>query len=173
VTTPHAGHNWVELVATVLLALATVATAWSVSVDKVERRTGEGGQSCERAAHRFDQGGWTCEHPDGNRRRALPTQWVNAYAQRQQELANFYFKRFRKEFKPAVNAWIATRPLKNPKAPLTPLAMPQYKLAVQAEAEQLNAQAELFAAQVRRDIQRSSNYVLMSCSSRRRWSSRA
>ena len=33
------------------------------------------------------------------------------------------------EFKPAVDAWIATRPLKNPNAPPTPFAMPQYKLA--------------------------------------------
>ena len=38
--------------------------------------------------------------------------------------------------------------------------MPQYKLAARAEAERLDAQAEVFAAQVRRDIQRASNYVL-------------
>jgi hypothetical protein len=38
--------------------------------------------------------------------------------------------------------------------------MPQYKLEAQAEAEQFDAQAELFVGQVRRDIQRSSNYVL-------------
>ena len=36
-------------------------------------------------------------------------QWVNAYAQRQTELADFYHRRFRAEFKPAVAAWIATR----------------------------------------------------------------
>ena len=45
------------------------------------------------------------------------TQWVNAYAQQQTQLTDFYFKRFRQEFRPAVNAWIATRPLKNPNAP--------------------------------------------------------
>ena len=33
--------------------------------------------------------------------------------QRRDELADFYFRRFRPEFKPAVDAWIATRPLKN------------------------------------------------------------
>ena len=67
------------------------------------------------------------------------TQWVNAYAQKQTELADFYFKRFRKEFRPAVDAWVATRPLKNPQAPLTPFAMPQYKLAARAEADRLDA----------------------------------
>ena len=30
-------------------------------------------------------------------------------------LADFYFNRFRAEFKPAVDAWIATKPLKTPK----------------------------------------------------------
>ena len=38
--------------------------------------------------------------------------------------------------------------------------MPQYKLAATAEARRLDAAAEVSAASVRRDIQRSSNYVL-------------
>ena len=59
-----------------------------------------------------------------------------------------------------MNAWLATRPLKNPNAPLTPFAMPQYKLAAAAEAERLDAEAELSAATVRRNIQRASNYIL-------------
>ena len=77
-----------------------------------------------------------------------------------EELADFYFKRFREEFRPAVDAWIATRPLKNAEAPLTPFAMPQYKLAARAEADSLQAEAELSAAQARRYIQRASNYIL-------------
>ena len=85
---------------------------------------------------------------------------MDAYARNESELADFYFKRFRDEFKPAVNAWVATRPLKNPDAPLTPFAMPQYKLAAQAEAERLDAAAEVSAATVRTNIQRASNYVL-------------
>ena len=48
----------------------------------------------------------------------------------------------------------------NPDAPLTPFAMPQYKLAAAAEARRLDAAAEVSAAEVRRDIQRGSNYVL-------------
>ncbi len=38
--------------------------------------------------------------------------------------------------------------------------MPQYKLAARAEADRLDAEAELSAAQARRNIQRASNYVL-------------
>ncbi len=88
------------------------------------------------------------------------TQWVNAYAQEQTELADFYFKRFREEFRPAVDAWVATRPLQNAEAPLTPFAMPQYRVAARADADRLDAEAELSAAEARRNIQRASNYVL-------------
>ena len=38
--------------------------------------------------------------------------------------------------------------------------MPQYKLAATAEAQRLDAEAEVSAATVRRNIQRASNYVL-------------
>ncbi|HET9937951.1 MAG TPA: hypothetical protein VFQ28_04125, partial [Gaiella sp.] len=63
-------------------------------------------------------------------------------------------------FKPAVDAWIATKPLKNANAPLTPFAMPQYRLAARADAERLDANAEVLAGQARTNVQRSTNYVL-------------
>jgi hypothetical protein len=87
-------------------------------------------------------------------------QWVDAYARGETELVNFYRERFRDEFKPAFNAWIATKPLKTVGAPPTPFAMPQYRLATEAEAGRLDQNAEELSAQVRRNIQRASNYVL-------------
>jgi hypothetical protein len=160
VTTPHADHNRVELVATVLLALATVATAWSGY--QSTRWNGEQAKAGARAnALRIES---TKAAGLANTETEIDvatfTQWVNAYAQKQTALTDFYFKRFRKEFRPAVDAWVATRPLKNPNAPLTPFAMPQYKLEARAKSQRLEAQAEVFAAQARRNIQRASNYVL-------------
>jgi hypothetical protein len=87
------------------------------------------------------------------------TQWVNAYARNESTLADFYFARFRPEFKPAVEAWIATMPLKNPDAPLTPFAMPQYVLEARTEAARQDQIAEDKTAEVRRNIQRQSNYI--------------
>jgi hypothetical protein len=158
---PTAGdRDRLELVAALLLAVATVATAWSGY--QSTRWNGEQSKAAARAnALRIDSAkaaGLANTQTEVDV--ATFTQWVDAYAQRQAELTDFYFKRFRKEFKPAVVAWIATRPLKNPKAPLTPFAMPQYKLAARAEAERLDAEAEVYAAQARRNIQRASNYVL-------------
>jgi hypothetical protein len=59
-----------------------------------------------------------------------------------------------------MDAWIAARPLKNPNAPLTPFAMPQYRLAAKAESERLDAEAHESSGIRDRDIQRQSNYVL-------------
>ena len=75
------------------------------------------------------------------------------------ELAEFYTARFRPEFKPAFDAWLATDPLTNPDAPPTPFAMDEYQLQAQTDAERLDAEEEVMAATVRRNIQRSANYV--------------
>jgi hypothetical protein len=149
-----------EVLSTVLLAFAAVATSWSGY--QATRWNGEQAKASGRTnAIRIDaaraQG---LSQAQTQVDVATFAQWVDAYALQRTELADFYFKRFRKEFRPAVDAWIATRPLKNPEAPLTPFAMPEYKLAAAAEAKRLDAEAEISSATVRRDIQRSSNYVL-------------
>jgi hypothetical protein len=149
-----------EIVATVLLALATVATAWSGY--QASRWNGE-------QAKAFSRG--NAARIESTRASGLAdtqtqidvatfTSWVDAYAQEQTDLADFYFKRFREEFKPAVDAWVATRPLQNADAPLTPFAMPEYRLAAREEAEVLEAEAEEWAAKARTNVQRATNYVL-------------
>jgi hypothetical protein len=160
VTAVGAERNRLELVAALLLALATVATAWSGY--QSTRWNGEQSKATARAnALRIDSAkaaGLANTQTEVDV--ATFTQWINAYAQKQTRLTDFYFDRFRDEFRPAVNAWVATRPLENPNAPLTPFAMPQYKLAARAESERLDAEAEISAAKARLDIQRASNYVL-------------
>jgi hypothetical protein len=150
----------VELVATLLLAFAAVATAWSGY--QATRWNGEQTKASSRTnAIRIDaaraQG-----LAEAQKEVDVATfiQWVDAYARGETSLQDFYFRRFRAEFKPAFNAWVATTPLKNRNAPLTPFVMPQYKLVAEQEAAQLDVEAEVSAATVRRNIQRSSNYVL-------------
>lgn len=149
-----------EIAAAVLLALATVATAWSGY--QASRWTGEQAKAFSRAnAARIES---TRASALANSQTQIDVatfiQWVDAYAQEQTELTDFYLKRFRPEFKPAVDAWIATTPLRNPNAPLTPFAMPEYEVAATKKAERLEAEAEAFAAEARTDVQRATNYVL-------------
>ena len=150
----------IDVLATVLLAIATVATAWSGY--QASRWNGEQAKAGARAnAARIESARSSgLANAQTQIDVATFTAWIDAYARKETRLADFYFDRFRAEFKPAVEAWVATRPLKNRAAPLTPFAMPQYKLAARAKADLLEAQSEAWAARARSYIQRSTNYVL-------------
>jgi len=150
----------VEIVATVLLALATVATAWSGY--QASRWNGEQAKAFSRATATRIESTRASSLADTQTQVDVATfvAWADAYARKDATLADFYFERFRAEFKPAVSAWIATQPLRNANAPLTPFAMPQYRLAARHEAEELEARAEVLAAKARTDVQRATNYVL-------------
>ena len=157
---PGARTSRAEIVATVLLAVAAVATAWSSY--QAMRWNGEQAKTAGRVtAARIDSAKASGEANFQTQVDVTTlTQWINAFASGDEELAAFYFARFRPEFQPAVEAWVATKPRTNPDAPRSPFVMPEYKLAARAEAERLDTEAELLAAQVRTDIQRASNYVL-------------
>jgi hypothetical protein len=149
-----------EVVATGLLALATVATAWSgYQATRWGGETTKAGSAANQAridATRADDLANAQTQIDV----ATFSSWADAYARGETTLADFYYARFREEFKPAVVAWVATMPLKNPNAPLTPFVMPQYKLAAREEAARQDAITEVKSAELRRNVQRQSNYVL-------------
>ena len=154
------GRDWVEVCATVLLAFAAVATTWSSY--QATRWNGEQAKTAGVVNKVRIQAARSAGLANAQQQVDVATfmQWVDAYARGEAKLDRFYRTRFRPEFRPAFNAWLATRPIKTPGAPLTPFAMPQYRLAAKAEADRLDVSADVLAADVRRDIQRSSNYVL-------------
>jgi len=128
-----------ELAATLLLALASVATAWSA----YQSRQWSGEQAVQ-------TGRATAARISVNRVAALANrqlqidvatfiQWVNAHEEHRPALAAFYAARFRPEFKPAFAAWIATRPFTDRAAPPTPFAMHQYRLKAKTRADHLDA----------------------------------
>jgi hypothetical protein len=146
--------------ATLLLALAAVATAWSSYQSNrwtAEYRKASGHTNAVRIEASRAQG---LAESQTQIDVATFGQWVDAYSLKRTQLVDFYFKRFREEFKPAVVAWIATKPLTNPNAPLTPFVMPQYKLAARQEARQLDAEADVSSAQGQEYSLRGTDYVL-------------
>ena len=149
-----------ELAATLLLALAAVATAWA----SYQSSRWHGKQAEAQSASIAARVESTREAAVANRQAqvdvALFTQWVDAYARNEGELASFYRRRFREEFVPAFDAWVATRPRQNRNAPLSPFAMPQYKLAASTEADRLEQQAAAYSLVVQRNIDRSDRYML-------------
>lgn len=150
----------IELMSTLLLALAAVATAWCSY--QATRWNGEQARAASRTnairidASRADSRAQAEAQVDI----ATFIEWINARAAQNEELAGFYRLRFRAEFGPAFDAWLATDPFESTDAPPTPFAMPEYRVAARAEAGRLDAAAEVSSALVRRNIQRASNYVL-------------
>ena len=158
--TPSHRRDWTEVVAAVLLSVAAVATAWSSY--QSARWNGEQAKTASRVnATRVEaaraQG---LAEAQTEVDVAMFIQWVEATSHDDLDLEAFYEDRFRAEFKPAFDAWLDTDPLTTPGAPPTPFALPEYQLEAAQEAEDLDARAETLAAQVRRNIQRSTNYVL-------------
>ena len=150
----------IELAATVLLAVAAVATAWAA----YQSARWHGQQARAQSASIASRVESTRAANVANRQAqidvALFTQWVDAYARDETKLADFYRKRFRPEFEPAFEAWVATKPRTNSDAPLSPFAMPQYKLAATAQADGLEAQAAAASMKVGGYIQNADNYSL-------------
>jgi hypothetical protein len=153
-------RDWVEIVATLLLALAAVATAWSSY--QATRWNGEQAKAAGRTNGIRIQAARAASLAEAETQVDVATfvQWVNADTSKDTALADFYRNRFRREFRPAFAAWKATRPDENPDAPPTPFAMPQYRLASTANAERLDQAAEASSASVATNIQRATNYVL-------------
>ena len=149
-----------ELVAVVLLATGTIATAWAAY--QARQWTGE-------QAHEYSVG--TASRIEENRAAALADrqvqidvatfiQWVDARAQRDAALARFARERFREEFKPAFAAWLATRPFEDPAAPETPFEMPEYRLAASTEAQGLESTAASASKRAQEANERAGNYML-------------
>jgi hypothetical protein len=150
----------VELLATVLLAVAAVATAWSSY--QSTRWRGEQAADYSKATAARIESSQAATRAGQITQVDIATfiQWADADVTGEERLQRFYRKRFRKEFRPAFAAWLATRPRTNPGAPLTPFAMPQYRVAEAIESERLNRLAGVHAQEADEANQRADNYVL-------------
>jgi hypothetical protein len=149
-----------ELLSTILLAVAAVMTAWATYQSNQWRAETAANYSKATAARIQSSAAGTRAGQLTQVDIATFVQWVNAYVDGKPELARFYRRRFRPEFTPAFTAWLATNPRTNPSAPLTPFAMPQYRVSEAVKSAQLNAAAGVHADAAATTNQRADNYVL-------------
>ena len=140
-TSQQRTERWFEVVTAIMLGVVAVATAWSGY--QATRWAGE--QStlyAQASALRVES---TRDSTQAGQYKLydviLINNWINAYTQGNTKLATFYERRFRPEFRPAFEAWLATNPFNNPNAPPGPLFMPQYKVSLDEQANQLEARA--------------------------------
>jgi hypothetical protein len=149
-----------EIIATVLLAMATLATAWSGYQSArwggvQSSKYSQAGALRTESTRASTQAGQLIQIDVG-----LFTNWINAFANENDRLADFYEARFRPEFKPAFDAWLATDPRNNPDAPPTPFSMPEYNVSKTEEAEQLEQDASNTFEEGSAANQTSDDYIL-------------
>jgi hypothetical protein len=92
---------------------------------------------------------------------ALFVEYVRDLYEGKGHLAEFFLARMRPELQQAIQAWTATQPLKNPNAPATPFAMPQYRLRIDDEARESAAKSDATYNQARKANLNSDTYALL------------
>lgn len=149
-----------ELVAAVLLSLATLGIAWS----GYQAARWSGVQS-----RRYAQS--SAARSQANRASTLASQdrlqdllnfnrWLEVSTQGNRQLADLYERRFRPEFMPAFTAWEAEDPLHNQSAVASPLYVPEYKLANADKADRLERLGDTRFEQGKTATDHTDNYVL-------------
>ncbi|TET39350.1 MAG: hypothetical protein E3J69_00580 [Anaerolineales bacterium] len=153
------GEQWSEILSATLLAVVAIGTAWS------------GYQSAQWGgiqSIKFSRA--SSLRVESTRASTLGGQlvtidvilfegWVDAYVAKNEDLMHFYEGRFRDEFNPAFEAWVATDPVNNPDAPSQPFLMEEYQVASMQEAEQLEEEASALFDEGEQANQTSDDYA--------------
>ena len=141
------GEQWSEILSAILLAVVAIGTAWS-GFQSAQWGGIQSIQFSEASSLRVES----------TRASTMAGQlitidvilfegWVDAFVAENEDLLNFYEDRFRDEFNPAFEAWVAADPVNNPDAPSQPFLMEEYQVASRQEAIELEEEASaLFAA---------------------------
>jgi hypothetical protein len=141
VTDPNPGEakrRWFEPASAILMALATLGTAWcSYQSSEWNGQSStfatEAGRSNQQAA---------LLHLEGNQVTMLQakvfTEFIDAQMSGKEKLANFYLDRFPPELRKAYDAWIAEKPFENPKADPHPFVPNLYQPRFVQDARQAN-----------------------------------
>jgi len=170
----------VEVLATALLALATLVTAWSA----FQSTKWSGVMSNSYAAASAARAESTRASNEAGQLQIVDvtsfTSWVDAIADETRAgkdsglavdgtyspvdgtQSAFLYARFRPELVPAFDAWLAHDPLHDPSAPTTPFVMDEYHPEARAVAESELERAEKLSVTAQRANQNGDNYVLMS-----------
>ena len=168
----------VELLSTMLLAVAVILTAWS-AFQSAKWSGIQAIQFSEAGAARTEAARFSLlAGQQGQLDATLFVDWITAldndtragltiedptatvFEPTPGTVSGFLFLRMRDEFVPALQAWLATDPIDNPDAAATPFELPEYQLANAVEADRLTVEADDKASQARQANKNSDIYVV-------------
>lgn len=134
-------ENWLELLAVVLLSVASLTAAWSgyqaSRWNGLQTELYSSASAIRVESTRASTNGYLYVMNDID----MFNRWAEAYAQGDTPLQDFFRGRFSPELETAVVAWLATNPLESPDAPGSPYRMPEYDTPLLDQSDLLEAQA--------------------------------
>ena len=150
----------IEVVAVVLIALATISSAWCV----YEAARWSGHQAFELSSASALRAESVRTTTIANTHAIYDTNlflaWLDASSSNQTIKAEYIKSRFSKDFQPAFNAWVASAGPDNPIPPGTPLDLPEYQLTESQNIIKYVNDSEAAVLRARDYNQNSDNYVL-------------
>jgi len=155
-------HNWIEIAATALLALATTMSAisayqsarWSSRESVLYNKSNEAMTSAAEYSDKANQ----LTTIDIQ----MLTNYMNALASGDQALANFYSTMtFSDVLKEALKVWNEQRAAGVKDMPRTPFHEPQYKHAERVKSDALHAQSQRDAAAAKKADDHADTYILL------------
>jgi hypothetical protein len=149
-----------EVAGAVALAVVAVATAWS-GYQATRWTDAQSARYAQASAQRVEA---TRDATLAGQLRiydeVLVNNWLNAHASGNAVLENVFRRRFRPEFLPIFDAWLALDPFTNTDAPPGPLFMPQYPSSLPSASDQLEAEASQQFREGQAAAEQSAAYVL-------------
>src|ERR1044071_9407630 len=156
---PQEKKKWVEPVAALLMALATLSTAWcgyeSAAWTRQSNRLMNEFNTLERRAGLLAvQGTQQATIQVGMFMQALA-----AYEAGNQNLLNFYVQRFPPELRNAYDAWLAQKPFENPNADPHPFVPKLYEIRGAQDAAEATQKAAASLQEARKAGETSGQYL--------------
>jgi hypothetical protein len=156
---PQEKKKWVEPVAALLMALATLSTAWcgyqSAAWTRQSNRLMNEFNTLERRAGLLTVQGMQ----QATIHTGMFMQALAAHQADNEKLLNFYVERFPPELRKAYDAWMAQRPFENPNADPHPFVPKLYETPGTREAADANAKAANSIKQARKAGNVSGQYL--------------
>jgi hypothetical protein len=155
-------HNWIEIAAAALLALATIMSA--LSAYQASRWSGIESEHYHKSNSTLIESTQLAD--SANQEISIDIEmlsnYLNAVAQGNTALAQVYeTDTFSKELTAALAAWRAAKAANKPDLPRTPIGMPEYKNKDMEKSQALKSDANKEAGLARSAIHHSNTYILL------------
>jgi hypothetical protein len=154
-------ERWLEMVAALMLSLATLGIAWSgyqaAKWSGLQARRYTQASTARSLANRAA----TQAAEDRTQDLLNFNRWLEVTTEGDTELADLYQRRFRDEFRPAFEQWVAGDPLHNPDAIPSPLREDSYVLANEVKSDRLERLGDRRFAEGKEATETADKYVFV------------